>query len=266
MSKKLIVPKEQFPGMSIYDPNYEVRFRIVSDDRNRVSAWSPIYSVNPEVVFIAGTQEIPGQIHLQKSGDTVMATWDSVTIYKDIDGSLSSVAELPYYDLWIKWAGNGGATPSNWTFKESVFSTSININIPNTYPDPNPPYGNITPKQLYIELYRPGRPISRYQETKSFAQNAATINITDNTFILANGHGYTTGNSITYASTTPVSPLTNGGTYYIRAINYTIFALYPTSADAIADTNRVNLTGALSGTGSITGYPFRLYSGSITTL
>ena len=53
MTKKLIIPKESFAEMSTASPEYQIRFRLISDDRNRYSAWTPIYSVDPGVTFTA---------------------------------------------------------------------------------------------------------------------------------------------------------------------------------------------------------------------
>jgi hypothetical protein len=270
MSKKLLVPKEQLPDPNIYDPKYPIRFRLISEDRNSLSAWSPIYNVDPEVFFERGTFEIPGYIRMEKNGSTsVGVTWDSVSIYKTIDSVNTVLGLLPYYDLWIRWAGVGGATPSNWFYKERIASTSVNLVVPATYPYTNPSTGvitNVIPKYLYVEIYRPGRPITRYQQTASFPQNAATVDIANNMFIFPEGHGSSTGTPGLYTSTTPVGGMTSGVTYYTRTINYYKIAIYPTRNDALLDTNRINLTGSPSGTGSFTGYPFLMYDSVITNL
>ena len=43
--KNVIVSKASLPALTS-DNKYLVRYRIVSDDRNRYSQWSPMYSVN----------------------------------------------------------------------------------------------------------------------------------------------------------------------------------------------------------------------------
>jgi hypothetical protein len=270
MSKRLIVPKEQFPDPSIYSPKYPIRFRLTSEDRNSLSAWSPIYNVDPEVFFERGTREIPGSMKMEKVGSSLVnIVWDSVTIYKDSAGQTSNIGELPHYDLWIRWAGSGGATPSEWIYKERIASTSVNIVVPPTYPYTNPSTGvitNVTPKYLYAEVYRPGRPISRYEKTATFPQNASTLDLVNNIFIFPEGHGSSTGTPGLYTSATPIGGLTSGVTYYTRTIDYYKIAMYLTKSDALADINRVNLTGTPTGFGSFTGYPFRMYDLVITTL
>lgn len=266
MTKKVVVPKQTFQDMDIYNPSYQIRYRIVSDDRNRLSAWTPIYSIDPEVIFICGTFSIPGTIKLQKHSGYVNIAWDSVSIYKDNDSSLKEVAKLPYYDLWIRWSDTGGATPSNWIYKERISSTSLNIVIPATYPNPNPPYNNIAPKNLYVEVYRPGRPILRYQEVRNIVQNSTTVNVSSDVINFFNGHPYTTGAAITYNSSTPITGLSNGGLYYARAINYNQISLHSTAAGAVANTGKVALSGTPSGEATLTSYPFKMYEGSELTL
>jgi hypothetical protein len=68
--RKVTVPKESLPPVGS-DNNYLFRFRIVSEDANRTSSWSPIYS-------IAGQSYEESQVDgvLSKlSASAIMATW-----------------------------------------------------------------------------------------------------------------------------------------------------------------------------------------------
>lgn len=263
---KIIIPKENFPEMDVYTQKYNVRYRIVTENQNNLSYWSPIFEVDPEIIFWRGTIEIPGYMYLEKLGSSfVTITWDSVAIYKDIDGSLTNIGELSHYDLWIKWAQNSGANPSDWIYKERISSTSVNINIPSSYIDSNGVVRS-SPKYMYAEVYRPGRPITRYEQTYEFPQNSTTVDIVNNWIDFGQNHGSATGTPGLYTSATPIGGLTSGNTYYTRTINYTTIALYPTKQDALDDTNRVNLTSTGSGNGSFTGFPFRMYDALTTTL
>ena len=263
---KITIPKESFIDMDIYTQKYNVRYRIVTENQNSFSYWSPIFQVDPEVVFWRGTIEIPGYMYLEKLGSSfVTITWDSVSIYKEVEGELSQIGELSEYDLWIKWAGNGGANPSDWIYKERISSTSVNINIPSQYIDSTGTTQS-SPKYMYAEVYRPGRPIIRYEQAYEFPQDSTTVDTTNDWIDFGQAHGSATGTPGLYTSATPIGGLTSGNTYYTRTINYTTIALYPTKQDALDDTNRINLTSTGSGTGSFTGFPFRMYDAVITTL
>lgn len=54
-TKKVIIPKASLPSVNALTEEYVVRFRVVSDDRNRVSHWSPQYFVPLEQKTLAET-------------------------------------------------------------------------------------------------------------------------------------------------------------------------------------------------------------------
>jgi hypothetical protein len=153
---KVVVPKQLFPELDIYTQKVEVRYRIISDDKNNASYWSPIFLVDPDITFVQGTLDMSGTIYLQKNNNYVSVVWDSVAIYKNPATNDSLIAELPSYDIWVRWAGNGGVNPSDWIYKERISSTSVDIIVPASYDYPG---GSGTPRQLTVEVYRPGRPV-----------------------------------------------------------------------------------------------------------
>jgi len=263
---KVVIPKENFPEMDIYTQKYNVRYRVITENQNNLSYWSPIFQVDPEIIFQRGTLDVPGYLYVEKLGSSfVSITWDSVSIYKVVDGVFNIIGELPHYDLWIRWAQNGGANPSDWIYKERISSTSVNINIPTQYID-STGVSRTGIKYIYVEVYRPGRPIIRYDQTYEFPQNTTTVDITNNWIDFGQGHGSATGTPGLYTSATPIGGLTSGNTYYTRTINYTTIALYATKQNALDDVSRINLTSTGSGTGSFTGFPFRMYDGINTNL
>ena len=255
-----------FMEMDIYTQKYNVRYRIVTENQNSFSYWSPIFEVDPEFIFWRGRIEDPGYMYLEKLGTSfVTITWDSVTIYKTIDEELSYLSELESYDLWIKWAGNGGINPSEWIYKQRLSTTSLDINVPESYVDATG-VTRSSPKYMYAEVYRPGRPIIRYEQTYEFPQNSTTIDTTNDWIDFGQGHGSSTGTPALYVSSTPIGGLTSGNTYYTRTISSTTIALYPTRQDSLDNTNRINFTSTGSGTGSFTGFPLRMYDAVITNL
>jgi hypothetical protein len=48
--KKIVIPKSDLPGFLGAEEQYIVRYRIVSEDKNRVSAWSPQHKVSKAAV------------------------------------------------------------------------------------------------------------------------------------------------------------------------------------------------------------------------
>lgn len=46
MSKKIIITAQELTALGISGPNYYLRFRIISEDRNRISPWTPIFKIS----------------------------------------------------------------------------------------------------------------------------------------------------------------------------------------------------------------------------
>ena len=46
--RKVTVPLQSLPDLNPGQTKYLVRFRLVSDDKNRVSHWSPTQEVDPD--------------------------------------------------------------------------------------------------------------------------------------------------------------------------------------------------------------------------
>lgn len=263
---QVVIGRKNFIEQDIYTQKYNVRFRIISDNQNNFSYWSPIFEVDPEFIFWPGSITAPGVIRLEKIGSSsVSVTWDSVDIYKSINGVLTNIAELQSYDIWIRWAQTAGANPSDWIYKERISSTSVNINIPATYIDATN-VSRSNPKYLYVEIYRPGRPIIRYNQTYEFPQNSTTVDIVNDYINFGIGHGSATGTAALYTSANPIGGLTSATTYYSRTVDFTTISLHPTKQNALDNVNKINFTSVGSNTGSFTGLPFRIYDDLITTL
>jgi hypothetical protein len=56
--KKLRVPASELPPLNINNQAFILRYRFVSEDKNRLSHWSPIYTLIPAYTFASGNIEI----------------------------------------------------------------------------------------------------------------------------------------------------------------------------------------------------------------
>jgi hypothetical protein len=65
------------PPISSINEGYTLRYRIISEDRNRVSHWSPVYLVIPAYTYV------PDQISFNSANQIAAFTWDAVTVLKD---------------------------------------------------------------------------------------------------------------------------------------------------------------------------------------
>lgn len=102
--KKVIIKKEDLPAFNGTTQSYTVRYRIVSEDKNRNSHWSPYYSV---------AKEAPEQVacSVQVIENSVTMVWKQPT---------STVKE---YDVYFK-LNNG-----SWTYIASSTSTQFSTLI-----------------------------------------------------------------------------------------------------------------------------------------
>lgn len=268
MSKLIRIPYSKLPEFNTLTEKYQVRYRLKSDDGSKVSAWSPIYSIDPNFLYIQGDLVTPGTILIQKQSPSpskafVSVVWDGVGIYKDIN---NLIGKLDKYDFWFQYTENNGANPSNWIYGERIFTTSMNENVPATYTDST---GNTTriPKWMRVEVYIPGTPISRYTDkTISITQSSTTVNITSNAIVTASAHGLETGDAIVYASSNVIGGLENDTVYWVRVSSSTTFHLHNHKSEALKSLNTIDLTTTGSETGTFTRYPFLLYKSIITTL
>jgi hypothetical protein len=89
---KIRIPVEKLPPPDIYG-NHTIQFRIVSEDRNKLSAWSPLYTVKSlgqyRPLFSNAITNYSAE-----NNETFTVTWDTATYY-NYDGSSSALeAEL----------------------------------------------------------------------------------------------------------------------------------------------------------------------------
>lgn len=75
--KKYRQPYIDLPPINSETEGYSIRYRIISEDRNRVSHWSPIYVVVPDYTYV------PGTIEFNSANQVASFTWDPVIILKN---------------------------------------------------------------------------------------------------------------------------------------------------------------------------------------
>jgi hypothetical protein len=81
--KKVTIPVKDLPSMTI-DNKYLVRYRVVSDDRNRISQWSPLYTIT--VPYITKTIS-----NISATGTKV--TYTTLTPHNFIVGDIVTISD-----------------------------------------------------------------------------------------------------------------------------------------------------------------------------
>jgi len=106
------------------EPYYAVRYRIVSEDRNRFSHWSPTIRIDyPDTIPYTAEE----RIHLNTVGQspkTLIATWSSPipaqTIYDDVET----------FDIFIQWKDNNQIAIGTWFYVTTVTANTFSTLIP----------------------------------------------------------------------------------------------------------------------------------------
>ncbi len=113
--KKVIIPKSSLPAIGAVTGSYKVRYRIVSDDLNRTSHWSPIHKLS--VTPISNT--VPYDI--QVGENTITTIWNAI-------------AGLPIssFDVYLRWmadpvSGEDIEEKYPWEYATTIGTTSYSL-------------------------------------------------------------------------------------------------------------------------------------------
>lgn len=146
--KKVTIKNEDLPIVNNQVGGYAVRYRIVSDDKNRVSHWSPTYYIDAQYTYVNGNISTPS-----KSGSIISIAWDRVTVKKG-DNQIGKIRD---YEVWIRWdKGDGG----DWIYDGKVQTNTASFVIPSTYYKNGIDQGD-APNRFSIEIYLESTPVAR---------------------------------------------------------------------------------------------------------
>jgi hypothetical protein len=103
--KKATVLNSDLPPIDPLTEGYNVRYRIISEDKNRTSHWSPQYKLDaPEVINIEHSASANTELNI------VNVVWNAQP-------------DMSAYDVYIKWENDG------WMFLSTVSTTSYSFLI-----------------------------------------------------------------------------------------------------------------------------------------
>jgi hypothetical protein len=133
--KKVIIKNKTLPPVT-FDNNslfYSVRYRVISEDKNRVSQWSPTYKLQAPTTTSAGLpydgEVSPQRFHINTVGNnpkTITAVW-SFKIQSDNPSELEKIfSETTSFDVWVRWNPNNAPDNVNWTAWEYKATVSTN--------------------------------------------------------------------------------------------------------------------------------------------
>jgi hypothetical protein len=136
--KKARILREDLPPLNAEQDAYILRYRVISEDKNRYSHWSPV------------------SITHSNSGSITTVVWDQVSVNK---GS-TLISKAKQYDIWVKWNKNTDGSNGDWLYQQRVETNSLVLITPSDYTINGVSQGS-SPNRLSVEVYLPGNPITR---------------------------------------------------------------------------------------------------------
>lgn len=144
--KKVTVFKNELPAVNANTVAYSIRYRVISEDRNRFSAWSPIFDLNAPTTTL-----LQNSLAIDNTHKIVTSVWNP-----------KPELGISNYDVFVRWIGNN-ATDTLANYPWSFVSTTPNNTYLFSFPSsiPNPGGGTEDPKKVQVAVQRP-----TYQKVK----------------------------------------------------------------------------------------------------
>ncbi len=122
--KKARVKPENLPPIIVTTDDTQVgkyyfRYRVVSEDGNRRSAWSPVQIV--DAANFSSPTPVTVNLNIVSDGTKFILSWTSPYVY------------MNRYDLYVRWSSNSGGTYTDYSYAGRSTGNSFVIDIPATY-------------------------------------------------------------------------------------------------------------------------------------
>lgn len=130
--QKAVLAEDQLPPVTVFDDGsigYTVRYRFVSEDRNRFSSYSPNYFVKTNYVYERPNGIAESGIGIDRVGPYVQAVWEPVLVKDRVSGSIIKTQDQ--YDVYFSWSQQ----ESNrvWIESERYEDPMVGYRIPSSY-------------------------------------------------------------------------------------------------------------------------------------
>jgi hypothetical protein len=161
--KKVIVPATSLIAKSGEENTHFLRFRVISEDRNRISEWSPIYAVNP---YPLETEDISYSIDV-----SVPRVGNKIA---NVFWTVSSLFENSSFDVYARWMGSAEEDEYAWQYLGTRQGTSISSVIPTNTTNVDTEASELT-THFQIAVQTLTYPKQRFEESTLFVSNTILI-------------------------------------------------------------------------------------------
>lgn len=145
--KKVVVKKESLPSFQftkIYNTEesrfeidslyYKFRYRIISEDKNRISFWSPIEKIEIDSLKPPFPYTSLNRISIAKSenSEIIAVLWSAPVDSEEPSEYEKTQNSINRYDVWIRWNNNDTANLNDsgwqpWELATTISSTSFSV-------------------------------------------------------------------------------------------------------------------------------------------
>ncbi len=102
--QKAIFPESDLPILTLFKDGtfgYRIRYRIVSEDSNRFSHYSPTYTVRPNYIFVRPEGVDLDEVDIIRRRRYVNLFWGTAFIQEKVSQNI--IRPVDRYDVWLKW-------------------------------------------------------------------------------------------------------------------------------------------------------------------
>ena len=140
---KIRIPVEQLPPPNS-NGDHVLQFRIVSEDRNKVSEWSTLYTLKSIGQYRPQASAVVNDYPTGSSRNSINIIWDTPIVYNTGSGATvvthnhSQNFKKHATDIFVKYSGGSWSGTTNWQYHDRVSTDSTIISIPSVGNDPTP--------------------------------------------------------------------------------------------------------------------------------
>lgn len=150
--RKAVITENNLPDITVFQDGvagYVVRYRIISEDENRFSHYSPLYRVIPNYLYERPAGKSASNFVILRRGPYVDVQWDPVSVRDRVSNNFIKTQNK--YDVWVRWTK--GEENGIWIESEREEGPRRGFIIPSSYELDDGTVVSEEPTELSVEIY-----------------------------------------------------------------------------------------------------------------
>jgi hypothetical protein len=150
--RQAVVLEEDLPDFAVFDDGtfgYRIRYRVLAEDFNTFSHYSPIFNVRANYRFERPSQKQLSDISIVRIGPYINVVWEAARVKDRINDNTIKIQNR--YNMWFKW--DRGETNGVWSLANTIDGTLQALVVPASYPLQNGTVVSQEPNRLSVEIY-----------------------------------------------------------------------------------------------------------------